>query len=42
MMNWQFEVSNDKVHWQVLDRRVYMSGNTEEDMAYVDVQKELC
>lgn len=42
LMNWQFEVSNDKVNWQVLDRRIYMTGVTEDDLQFVDVQKELC
>jgi len=41
-MNWQLEVSNDKVNWTVLDRRMYMSGNHDEDLQFTEVQKELC
>jgi len=40
-MNWQFEVSNDNVNWLVLDRRVYMTGNHEEDLPHIEIQKEL-
>lgn len=36
-MNWQFEVSNDNVNWVVLDRRVYMTGNLEEDRPNVEI-----
>lgn len=41
LMNWHLEVSNDKVNWTVLDRRVYLTGNTEEDLQYAQEQKEL-
>lgn len=41
-MNWNFEGSNDKVNWTLLDRRVYMTGHTEEDSLYAQEQKELC
>lgn len=26
-MNWQFEGSNDKLNWVILDRRIYLSDN---------------
>jgi hypothetical protein len=42
MMNWQFEGSCDKVNWTVLDRRVYLTGHTEEDLQFEKEQKELC
>lgn len=40
-MNWHFEASNDKVNWIVLDRRIYLTGNTEEDLHFAVEQKEL-
>ena len=42
LMNWHFEASNDRVNWAVLDRRVYLTGRTEEDEQYAKLQKELC
>ncbi len=27
LMNWHLEASNDKVHWTILDRRIYLSDN---------------
>ena len=42
LMNWHFEASNDRVNWAVLDRRVYLTGHTEEDEQYAKLQKELC
>lgn len=37
LMNWQFEVSNDNVNWLVLDRRVYMTGNHDEDRPHIEI-----
>jgi len=28
-MNWHFEGSNDKINWNILDRRIYLSDNLE-------------
>lgn len=41
-MNWQFEASHDKVNWTVLDRRIYMTGNADEDLQHLEIQKQLC
>jgi hypothetical protein len=42
MLNWQFEGSNDKVNWTLLDRRIYLTGHAEDDMQYEAERKELC
>lgn len=34
MLNWHMEASNDKVNWFTLDRRIYKSGDHEQDMQY--------
>lgn len=42
MLNWHFEASNDKNNWVTLDRRIYKSGDHEQDMQYEKEQNELC
>jgi hypothetical protein len=42
MLNWHFEGSNDKVNWTVLDRRLYLSGNEDEDGLYEQERASLC
>ncbi len=34
MLNWHMEASNDKVNWFTLDRRIYKSGDHEQDIQY--------
>ena len=41
MLNWHFEGSNDKVNWTVLDRRLYLTGNPAEDVAFEEEKKLL-
>jgi len=31
LMNWEFQVSNDKVNWCTLDQRNYMTGDNDID-----------
>lgn len=40
-MNWQFEGSNDKVNWMILDRRIYLSDNENYNNEVKDEQKSL-
>ena len=42
LMNWHLEGSVDKVKWQVLDRRIYLSGNSEQDAKFDIERQELC
>jgi hypothetical protein len=35
LMNWNFEVSNDKATWITLDQRIHITGNHDQD-AYMD------
>jgi len=32
LMNWQLEASNDKSRWMVLDRRVHLTGDPDQDL----------
>lgn len=41
MMNWVFEVSNDKVNWYEVDRRTHMTGRQEEDALLENEAKKL-
>ncbi|CDW80143.1 e3 ubiquitin-protein ligase hectd1 [Stylonychia lemnae] len=41
LMNWHFEASNDKVNWVVLDRRIYLSDNTNYNQEMEQEQKNL-
>lgn len=41
LMNWEFQASNDKTNWEVLDSRTYMTGDNDIDSQFVDIQKEL-
>jgi len=34
MLNWHMEASNDKNNWFTLDRRIYKSGDHEQDVQY--------
>ena len=34
LLNWHIEASNDKVNWFTLDRRIYKSGDHEQDIQY--------
>lgn len=36
MMNWHLEGSNDKCNWVILDRRVYMTGDPQQDAQFSD------
>lgn len=41
-LNWHFEGSNDKMNWTVLDRRMYLSGNQDEDIKFEEEREILC
>jgi hypothetical protein len=40
-MNWHFEASNDKINWNVLDRRIYLSDNLEYNLEIEEEQRQI-
>ncbi len=42
LLNWNFEGSIDGINWIALDRRIFYTGNHDEDAQYDAVHKELC
>jgi len=41
MLNWHFEGSNDKVNWTLLDRRIYLTNQPEQDQLFEEEHRQL-
>jgi len=41
LLNWHFEGSNDKINWNILDRRIYLSDNLEYNLEIEEEQRRI-
>lgn len=41
LLNWHLEGSNDKINWNILDRRIYLSDNLEYNLEIEEEQRKI-